>query len=106
MALSKAARAAVQLALIAGQRALDLLQLRGEAAGQVVAARLNGRFYFGGQVWPFILIFRLFLFQQRHVRLDHGDALVHARHLVVHVANVLLQDQFRVLRHRDEETDK
>ena len=106
MALSKAAWAVCELALVAGQRAAHLLQLHGEAAGEVVAAALNRGFHLGRQVVDLVLVAGLFLFQQSHVRLDHGDALVHARHLVVHVADVLLQNQFRILAHGDKEPDE
>ena len=106
MALSKAARAVVKLALMSGQRAPHLFQLRGEAAGEVVAVGLNRGFHLGSQVGDVVLVLRLFLFQQRHVGLDHGDALVHPRNLVVHVADVLLQNQLRIFRHGYEESEE
>ena len=40
----------LQLALVAGQGAPDLLQLDGETAGQVVAAGLDGGLHLGGEV--------------------------------------------------------
>src|SRR5437870_4044752 len=95
-----------QLTLRSRQSAAHLFQLYGVAAGDIVASGLDGRFDFGSQVGHIALVLGLFAFQQRLVRLDHGDALVHARHLVIHVANVLLEDQLRILGHGNEKSDE
>ena len=95
-----------QLALVAGQRALDLFELHGEAAGDVVAAGLDGGLHLGGEVGGFTLVAGLLLLQEGGVGLDHGDALVHTRHLVVHVADVLLENDLRIFTHGDKEAHK
>ena len=75
-------------------------------SGDVVAPGLYGRFDLRGQVGHIVLVLGLFFFKQRLIRLDHGDALVHARHLVIHVANVLLQDQLGILGYGNEKSDE
>ena len=45
----------LQLALRAGQRAPDLLELHGEAAGQVVAPGLDGGLHLGGEIGESLL---------------------------------------------------
>src|SRR5215470_2059718 len=95
-----------QLPLSAGQRAFYLFQLRSKAASDIVAVGLNGCFHLGGEVADIVLVFGLFTLQQGDVGLDHGDTLIHARHLVIHVTNVLLQNEFRVLSHRNEKADE
>ncbi len=83
-----------------------LLQLRGKVCRNVVAVGLDGRLDLGSQVGDIVLVFSFFTLKQRGVGFDHGDTLIHARHLVVHVADVLLEDQFRVFGYGNEETDE
>src|SRR5947209_9938778 len=85
-----------QLSLGASQSALCLLQLRGKTARNIVAVGLDGGFNLGRQFASVIFIFSFFALQQRDVSFDHGNALIHARHLVVHVTNVLLQDHLGI----------
>ena len=94
-----------ELALISSQGAFGLLQLGGIGGGNVVAIGLNCGFHSGRQTAHRFLIFGLLFFQQRDVGLNHGDTLIHPRHLVVHVADILLENQLRVFRRRDEETN-
>src|SRR5437867_2080460 len=77
-----------------------------KAAREVVAPSLNRRPDLGRQIGDLRLILGLFLLEQGLVRLHHGDALVHPRNLIVHVADVLLQDQLRIFSYRDEESDE
>ena len=104
-AFSKAAGGG-QLSLRAGQGAAHLLELGGEAAGQVVAPALDSGTDLGRQVGDLGLVLGFFLFEQGLVGLHHGDALVHPRHLVIHVADILLQDQLGIFRHGDKKSDE
>src|SRR5262249_694585 len=81
-----------------------LFQLRGKTSGDVVAISLDGRLHLGGEIGDVVLVLGLFALQQSDIGLYHGDALIHPWDLVIHVADVLLQDQLGILAYRDEKS--
>ena len=86
--------------------ALEFFEPRGESASQIVATGLDRGLDPRSQLGGVVLVLRFFFLEQRDIGLDHGDTVVHARYLVVHVANVLLENQLRILCDGDEKTDK
>ena len=71
--------------------------MRREHAGQIVAPGLNRGLDLGCEIAQIAFVLRFFLLEQRHISFDHGDAFIHPRNLVVHVANILLKDDFGIL---------
>src|SRR5262249_9794129 len=70
---------------------------RGVGGGEVVAVGLDGGLHLRGEVVHLDRVLLVLLLQKRQVRPDHRDRLVHPRHLIVQVTDVLLEDQVRVL---------
>src|SRR5579864_6692269 len=95
-----------ELALRARQRAFGGLKLSGIVGGNIVTIRLNGGLHFCRKVGHVILVLCFLTLQQGLVGLDHGNAFIHARHLVIHVADVLLKDDLRIFRRGDEESNE
>ena len=93
----------LQLRLVAIQRALLRLELHRILAGEVLTVGLDGRLHLGGEPGDLHLVLGVLLLEQRQVRPDHGDRLVHLGDLIVHVPDVLLEDQLGVLHRADEE---
>src|SRR5438105_5303433 len=85
-----------QLLLVAVERRLHRLELRGIGGGDVVAIGLDGGLHLGGQLGDVVPVLLVLLIEQRDVRLHHGDRLVHLRDLVVQIADVLLEDQLGI----------
>jgi len=90
-----------ELALEAFQVFLFLLQAHGLLLGKVVAVGVDGGLDLGGERLDGLLRAARLFFEHQDVGLDRGDVFVHLRHLVVELADVLLQDQARVFHRGD-----